>query len=111
VKVRHAEQMQRRKIMKEVKNLMETIQKENKNAIVVWSEDTDNGLSVSIQMNGKTESFMTMALHMICSIAVTMDVTPVEMLDTFKQLCADKPEVINDVMETLKRDLPSDMPS
>lgn len=35
------------------KNLMETIQKENKNAIVVWSEDTDNGLSVSIQMNGK----------------------------------------------------------
>lgn len=97
--------------MKEVKNLMETIQKENKNAIVVWSEDTDNGLSVSIQMNGKTESFMTMALHMICSIAVTMDVTPVEMLDTFKQLCADKPEVINDVMKTLKRDLPSDMPS
>lgn len=97
--------------MKEVKNLMETIQKENKNAIVVWSEDTDNGLSVSIQMNGKTESFMTMALHMICSIAVTMDVSPVEMLDTFKQLCADKPEVINDVMETLKRDLPSDMPS
>ena len=40
-----------------------------------------------------------------------MDVTPVEMLDTFKQLCADNPEVINDVMETLKRDLPSDMPS
>ena len=97
--------------MEEIKNLMETIQKENKNAIVVWSEDTDNGLSVSIQMNGKTESFMTMALHVICSIAVTMDVTPVEILDTFKQLCADNPEVINDVMETLKRDLPSDMPS
>jgi len=97
--------------MKEVKNLMETIQKENKNAIVVWSEYTDNGLSVSIQMNGKTESFMTMALHVICSTAVTMDVTPVEMLDTFKQLCADNPEVINDVMETLKRDLPADIPS
>lgn len=97
--------------MEEIKNLMETIQKENKNAIVVWSENTANGLSVSIQMNGKTESFMTMALHMICSIAVTMDVTPVEMLDTFKQLCADNPEAINDVMETLKRDLPADMPS
>lgn len=54
---------------------------------------------------------MTMALHVICSIAVTMDVTPVEMLDTFKQLCTDNPEVINDVMETLKRDLPADMPS
>ena len=26
--------------MEEIKNLMETIQKENKNAIVVWSEDT-----------------------------------------------------------------------
>lgn len=97
--------------MKEVKNLMETIQKENKNAIVVWSEDTANGLSVSIQMDGKTKSFMTMALHVICSIAVTMDVTPTEMLDTFKQLCADNPEVINDVMETLKRDLPADIPS
>lgn len=97
--------------MEEIKNLMEAIQKEDKNAIVVWSEDTANGLSVSIQMNGKTESFMTMALHVICSIATTMDVTPVEMLDTFKQLCADNPEVINDVMETLKRDLPADMPS
>ena len=61
----------RRVIMEEIKNLMETIQKENKNAIVVWSEDTANGLSVSIQMNGKTESFMTMALHVICSIATT----------------------------------------
>lgn len=30
-------------MMEEIKNLMETIQKENKNAIVVWSEDTDNG--------------------------------------------------------------------
>ena len=110
--VRHVEQTQRRRMMmEEIKNLMETIQKENKNAIVVWSENTANGLSVSIQMNGKTESFMTMALHMICSIAVTMDVTPVEMLDTFKQLCADNPEAINDVMETLKRDLPADMPS
>ena len=90
---------------------METMQKENKNAIVVWSEDTANGLSVSIQMKWKTESFITMALHVICSIATTMDVTPVEMLDAFKQLCADNPEVINDVMETLKRDLPADMPS
>ena len=52
-------------MMEEIKNLMETIQKENKNAIVVWSEDTDNGLSVSIQMNGKTESFMTNAHHVI----------------------------------------------
>lgn len=39
--------------MEEIKNLMETMQKENKNAIVVWSEDTANGLSVSIQMDGK----------------------------------------------------------
>lgn len=97
--------------MEEIKNLMETIQKENKNAIVVWSEDTDDGLSVSIQMNGKTEAFMTMALHVICSVAATMDITPVEMLDTFKQLCTDSPETIDDVMSTLRKDLPSDMPS
>lgn len=97
--------------MKEIKNLMETIQKENKNAIVVWSEDTDDGLNVSIQMNGKTEAFITMALHVICSIAATVDTTPVEMLDTFKQLCADNPEVIDDVMSTLKKDLPAEMPS
>lgn len=97
--------------MEEIKNLMETIQKENKNVIVVWSEDTDDGLSVSIQMNGKTEAFITMALHMICSIAATMDITPVEMLDTFKQLCADNPETIDDVMNTLRKDLPAEMPS
>lgn len=97
--------------MEEIKNLMETIQKENKNAIVVWSEDTDDGLSVSIQMNGKTEAFMTMALHVICSMAATMDTTPVEMLDTFKQLCTNNPEVIDDVMSALRKDLPAEMPS
>ena len=52
-------------MMEEIKNLMETIQKENKNAIVVWSEDTDNGLSVSIQMNGKTESCLKNAQQVI----------------------------------------------
>lgn len=97
--------------MEEIKNLMETIQKENKNAIVVWSEDTDDGLSVSIQMNGKTEAFMTIALHVICSMAATMDTTPVEMLDTFKQLCTNNPEVIDDVMSALRKDLPAEMPS
>lgn len=97
--------------MEEIKNLMKAIQKENKNAIVVWSEDTDDGLSVSIQMNGKTEAFITMALHVICSIATTMDTTPIEMLDTFKQLCTDNPETIDDVMSTLKKDLPAEMPS